>query len=309
MPIDFPASPTLNQIYNYTSGSDVRFHKSFMYNGTGWEEIINYPGVIRPFAAFYNPAGWLLCDGTAYSRTTYSALFKIISISTTGNTTISNATITNIPSTTNMGIGMPISGTNIQSATKISLINSSTSITMDKTATASGTGIAFVVAPFGVGDGTTTFNVPDFSKKTPIGSGTNGTLTNRVLGVSGGQEDVILTLSDIPSHTHTVTDSGHKHTGVTTANDHGHYHPTYTRTTGSEAGGYGLGYSNYYKDRVIVSSNYPDRWPGQIAQSVGHFHSFITSSNTSNTNLGYYGSDKAHPNMQPYLPLNFMIKY
>ena len=36
------------------------------------------PGVIFPYAAATPPAGWLLCDGAAVSRTTYAALFAII---------------------------------------------------------------------------------------------------------------------------------------------------------------------------------------------------------------------------------------
>ena len=36
-------------------------------------------GSIKPFGGSTSPSGWLLCDGTAISRTTYSALFSIIS--------------------------------------------------------------------------------------------------------------------------------------------------------------------------------------------------------------------------------------
>jgi len=37
------------------------------------------PGAMTEYGAASAPAGWLLCDGTAVSRTTYSALFAIIS--------------------------------------------------------------------------------------------------------------------------------------------------------------------------------------------------------------------------------------
>jgi microcystin-dependent protein len=36
-------------------------------------------GIINPFAGGSAPAGWLLCDGTAISRTTYADLFAVIS--------------------------------------------------------------------------------------------------------------------------------------------------------------------------------------------------------------------------------------
>lgn len=36
------------------------------------------PGIIVPFAASNPPAGWLICDGVAVSRSTYNSLFSII---------------------------------------------------------------------------------------------------------------------------------------------------------------------------------------------------------------------------------------
>ena len=35
-------------------------------------------GIIMPFAGATTPAGWLLCDGSAISRTTYSSLFTAL---------------------------------------------------------------------------------------------------------------------------------------------------------------------------------------------------------------------------------------
>lgn len=54
------------------------------YNGTNWEEISmgfgeELPiGTILPFADDTIPSGYLLCDGSAVSRETYSILFSII---------------------------------------------------------------------------------------------------------------------------------------------------------------------------------------------------------------------------------------
>jgi microcystin-dependent protein len=308
MPIDFPSSPTTNQIYNYTGGADVRFNKSYIYNSTGWEEIIIPIGAIQSFVGFSAPNGFLLCDGTAYSRATYAALFSILSISQTGNTTSGNPTITNIPSTTNMDVGMPISGTNIQSGTTISTVNSSTSITMSKNATANGTGISFVVAPYGIGDGSTTFNAPDLRGRAGIGAGTGSGLTKRILGVTGGEENVTLTLSQMPSHNHSFTDYGHSHSGNTGVESNTHYHPSYMRVTSQEAGGYGLTITGGFQNRVIVSGNSYD-YPGYQPASAQHTHSFTTNSASANITINYAGSGSGHNNMQPFLPLNFIIKY
>lgn len=79
---------------------------------------------------------------------------------------------------------------------------------------------------FGVGDGTTTFNVPDLRGRSifgvdNMGGSTAGRVTNAgsgivgtTLGAAGGVESVVLDITMIPPHTHTptLTDPGHKHT-------------------------------------------------------------------------------------------------
>ncbi len=64
---------------------------------------------------------------------------------------------------------------------------------------------------WGSGDGTTTFNLPDLVDKFPRG-GTVG-------GANGGGQ-VTLDISNIPAHTHDVSDPGHTHT----VTDPGHNH-------------------------------------------------------------------------------------
>lgn len=105
-------------------------------------------GAILDFAGPVAPAGFLLCDGSAVSRTTYSDLFAAI-----GTT-------------------------------------------------------------WGVGDGTTTFNIPDFNGHTTIGNGTytdtvSGSIT-RTVGQRTGAAAHILTIPQIPSHNH--TQNPHTHT-------------------------------------------------------------------------------------------------
>jgi len=96
------------------------------------------PGTVFDYAGTTAPTGYLLCDGSAVNRTTYSALFNIL-----GTT-------------------------------------------------------------WGVGDGSTTFNIPDLRGRTSIGAGQGGGLTNRTLGQTLGTEQHILTVSEMPAHTHNV---------------------------------------------------------------------------------------------------------
>lgn len=59
---------------------------------------------------------------------------------------------------------------------------------------------------YGVGDGTTTFNLPNYIGKMLFGSKTTVTET-------GGSQNVTLTENELPAHTHSMT---HEHTGTTT---------------------------------------------------------------------------------------------
>lgn len=52
------------------------------------------------------------------------------------------------------------------------------------------------------GNGTTTFALPDLRGRAPIGGGTGPGLTPRVVGESGGVQDVTLTETQMPRHLH-----------------------------------------------------------------------------------------------------------
>jgi len=54
------------------------------------------------------------------------------------------------------------------------------------------------------GDGKTVFKLPDMGGRIPVGAGTARTGTNYALGQNGGLEEVTLTKSTMPSHTHPV---------------------------------------------------------------------------------------------------------
>lgn len=85
--------------------------------------------------------GWLRCDGSAVSRSTYSALFAVIGTA------------------------------------------------------------------YGAGDGSTTFNLPDITDRFPRGS-----FTTSGQGFQGGQDDITLTATQLPAHTHSMN---HDHAAFT----------------------------------------------------------------------------------------------
>jgi microcystin-dependent protein len=74
---------------------------------------------------------------------------------------------------------------------------------------------------WGIGDGSTTFNIPNLIGKFPIGAGVIP------IGNSGGAATVTLSIGNLPSHTHTITDPGHSHSTLAAAS---------TSTAGAAAG-------------------------------------------------------------------------
>lgn len=103
-------------------------------------------GTISAFAGASAPTGYLLCDGTAYSRTTYSALWDVLRNGTSSS-------------------------------------------------------------PYGNGDGSTTFNVPNLKGRVAVGRDNTQTEFD-TLGETGGDKTVTLTEAQIPAHTHGFFFSG-----------------------------------------------------------------------------------------------------
>ena len=65
---------------------------------------------------------------------------------------------------------------------------------------------AIIGETWGPGNGTSTFNVPDFRNRFLIGYGSAGFATR------GGADNFTLDVTNLPTHSHTITDPGHAHT-------------------------------------------------------------------------------------------------
>ena len=164
-------------------------------------------GTMLPFAgtALTLPANFLAADGSAVSRTTYSACMTALTIATTGTTTSAGATITAVSSgvTPYVGAGMQVTLTNSGGA--VYTVQSTTSTTIVLT---SGVGITagtagnLIVYPWGAGDGSTTFDIPDSRGRSLMGAGTGIFLTPRLTGNYVGEETHALTDAELAAHSH-----------------------------------------------------------------------------------------------------------
>ncbi len=206
------AAPAASVLFNSTV-QELQFKTS-----SGWAQSVP-TGSVQTFAGFIVPTGWLLCDGTAVSRTTYAALLAVLSKSSTGDTHTSTL-IDNIPAggTTNIVAGWYISGPGIQAGTTVTVVGA-TSLTLSLATTASTNGVAFTAAPYGIGDGTATFNVPDCRGVFVRGAGTQ----------TIGAESYSATLATKQNDATAVN-------GLTTGSAGGHAHSQSGRDPGGSAG-------------------------------------------------------------------------
>jgi hypothetical protein len=126
------------------------------------------PGAITMFCGLRTgtpPAGWLFATGGAVSRSTYAGLYATC-IQQYSGTLATSKVISGLSATGNLYVGMQVTGPGITGINTIASVTS-TSVTLTAAVTAnSGT---YTFYNFGAGDGSTTFNVPDFRSVFPYG--------------------------------------------------------------------------------------------------------------------------------------------
>ena len=151
------------------------------------------------------PAGFLLADGSAVSRTTYANLFKVLSYSLSGVTTTGQPQVTGLSSTQYLFPGMAVTGTGVPTGTTILTVDSGTQVTLSSNISTGGTP-TLIFYVFGAGDESTTFNLPLFARHTSIGSGGTGTAyVGNVTGQMGGEEAHVQTSGELATHTHSAS--------------------------------------------------------------------------------------------------------
>lgn len=203
-------------------------------------DIINYTTNILPSYA-------LACNGLAVSRATYSVLFSTIAISTTASTN-ATTTISGMTSTSFIDIGNPVSGTNIPAGATVASIVNANSITISAAATGTTVGGSLVIAPYGIGDGSTTFNVPNAQGVHLRSSGSQVIGGNTYSGTVGTTQG-----DQFQGHKH--TDSGHSHTeGFAGVNSNASFGVTTVGTAGNLNAQSGVDVNNHPQTSPSVAN-------------------------------------------------------
>lgn len=256
---------------------------SLYFNPRLEDSYLSIPtGTIQAYASSSAPNGWLNADGSAVSRTTYAALFAVIGTS------------------------------------------------------------------WGSGDGSTTFNVPNMKGSTPIGYGqrtetftfaadTAVDPSTDIITVSSNDylhtgQAVALTGSSLPTGLSATTyyiiresaTTIRLATSVANANEgtdvditgDGSSTATLTLTlTSRTLAGEGGSENDSITDLEMPSHTHTVRRAGSLSSSNSAFAeaSLVTDANTVNTfstpAINGAGSDSATNNMQPYVVVNYIIKY
>jgi len=190
------------------------------------------------------PSGWLFAYGQAISRTTYAALFAVLSTT------------------------------------------------------------------YGVGDGSTTFNLPDkrgrasFGKDDMGGSSANritdqtGGWNGDTLGATGGTETHTLTTAQLASHSHTISDPTHSHSASTSIIDSQTLTaPTSNSGAGSDSTTAAASASGTVNNNITVTET------GAITASTT-----VSAASTGITGTATAGSGSAHNNLPPGIVCNYIIK-
>lgn len=274
------ASLTGSQLHEPKGVASATSGTVYVADGAGsgtWSSVgtSSFTGMIADFTWPVVQDGWLELDGSTISTTTYSALYNVMAISTTGTRTNGSAVITSIPSTTHFRVGYYIFGTGFSSGTTILSIDSSTQITVSNNASSSGTAGSIAVSPWLLNTGT--IKLPDVST---AGRFRRSRTSSTAVGQTQADQNqshthslsVTGTSSSDGSHTHTasVTDPGHTH-AISVPNSSGS-----SPLSGVIIGGTGIVTATNSATTGITVSN---------ASTGAHTHT-MTSTGTSGSNGG-----------------------
>jgi microcystin-dependent protein len=168
---------------------------------------------------------------------------------------------------------------------------------------------------WGAGDGATTFNLPNLQDRFLLGEGILHPLASE-----GGSSDISLSVANLASHSHTLTDPGHTHAFTGTAHGHtvadpththgitdpGHHHTSAATASNAATGSSGVGSvaGNTGTSTTGVTVN-----PALTGITVDNTTAGGTNStNTTGITANDTGSGTAFSILPPFATVVYMIK-
>ena len=148
---------------------------------------------------------------------------------------------------------------------------------------------AVIGTTYGVGNGSTTFGLPNLKGRIPVGLDSAQTEFDQ-LNESGGTKTHTLTTSEIPAHSHTQ-------------NSHDHGTGTYQSTYPSSSIGESAGMYHRTNAGDIARGDNTNNNGAWVSALVATGRSGGTTATNQNT-----GGGGAHNNLQPYLVLQYIIR-
>lgn len=159
---------------------------------------------------------------------------------------------------------------------------------------------ALIGTGYGIGDGSTTFNVPNLVQRFVLGG--------PELNTTGGEASHQLTIAELAHHMHNVATFGHAHnvhdphhTHVMHDPGHGHFANVQTHGINTTAGAFGVGIPG--PGGQTTTADGTNTWVHAQATGI----SMDWQAPTGHTDS--IGGNAAHNNMPPFITLNYIIKY
>lgn len=172
----------------------------------------NTVGTILPWAGFVAPPNYVFTYGQAISRATYPLFLSTVTFSSNLICTSGLNVLSGLSDTSQIRVGAPVEATCVPPGTTVTAV-ASTAVTTSANASIS-TAVVGVFFPYGNGNGSTTFNVPEFRGTVLAGrnnmGGTSSAALNTLyfgpqgpnsLGATGGNKSAALGTLNIPPYT------------------------------------------------------------------------------------------------------------